>query len=233
MEYFDINNYKNMHIESIDVGLIKQHGIALIDSTPVGSIMPYAGVSAPSGWLLCDGSSKSRSEYAELFSILQTTYGSLNATSFNVPDLCGRTIIGVGTGAGLTTRSLGAKDGEEQHTLTLNEIPSHSHSGTTSSEGSHTHTATDSGHTHTQTTINDDYNSSGGNPPGFVGDSAGSKTWSNINTGYANITVASSGVHTHTMTTDSKGGSQSHNIMQPFIALNYIIKTKSNIYINA
>ncbi len=195
--------------------------------------MPYAGSSAPSGWLLCDGSSKSRSEYAELFSVLHTTYGSLNATSFNVPDLRGRTIIGVGTGSGLTARTLGSMNGEEQHTLTLSEIPSHSHSGTTSSNGTHTHTATDSGHTHTQTTINDDYNNSGTNPLGFSADSAGSKTWSNINTGYANITVGSSGAHTHTMTTDSQGGSQAHNIMQPFIALNYIIKTKSNIYINA
>jgi microcystin-dependent protein len=229
----DVNRLNNLKVSSIDVETIRQKGMMLIDSTPVGSIMPYAGSIAPNGWLLCDGSSHSRTEYGDLFSVLQTTYGSLNTSSFNVPDMRGRTIIGVGTGPGLTTRPLGVKDGEERHTLTLNEMPSHSHTGTTSSNGSHSHTATDSGHTHTQTTINDDFNSSGGNPPGFVGDSSGSRTWSNINTGYANITVSTNGAHTHTMTTDTQGSGQSHNVMQPFIALNYIIKSKSNIYMNA
>ena len=58
----------------------------------------------------------------------------------------------------------------------------------------HNHTAssvvTDPGHTHSQTTINDDFNNSGANPPGFTQDSAGSRTWNNINSSTTGITVA-------------------------------------------
>ncbi len=109
---------------------------------PTGMVAPYAGSSAPSGWLLCDGSAVSRATYATLFGIISTSYGiGDGTTTFNLPDFRGRSPIGVGTGTGggssgtgtpsggtaLTAVSLGTWKGEETHTLTTPEIPSHTH----------------------------------------------------------------------------------------------------------
>lgn len=100
------------------------------DSVPVGAIQSYGGLTAPNGWLICDGSAVSRTTYAELFEAIGTTYGSGDgSTTFNIPDLKGRVLVGVGnSGAtGSTNHTLGQKDGEEKHLLTTNEMPSHSH----------------------------------------------------------------------------------------------------------
>ena len=93
---------------------------------PVGSILAYAGSSAPTGWLLCQGQAVSRSTYAALYAAIGTVYGTGDgSTTFNLPDLQGRTVIGSGSGSGLTARTLAAKIGEETHTLTIAEIPAH------------------------------------------------------------------------------------------------------------
>jgi len=91
---------------------------------PVGGIIPFGGDAAsvlPGGWLLCDGSSQLRSAYADLFTVIGTSYGSVDSTHFNLPDLRGRTVIGVGTGSGLSARSLAATVGAES-------LPAHTHS---------------------------------------------------------------------------------------------------------
>lgn len=104
---------------------------------PTGSVIPYAATAAPSGWLPCDGAAVSRTTYADLFALIGSTFGAGDgSTTFNVPDLRGRTVIGTGTGSGLSPRSIGDKIGEETHVLTVGELASHSH--------------TDSGHTHTE-----------------------------------------------------------------------------------
>jgi microcystin-dependent protein len=167
------------------------------------------------GWLKCDGRSLSREDYAELFEVLGTSFGADDSLTFKLPDLRGRVMGCVGQGSGLTNRTLGALVGQETHTLISNEIPGHTHTGTTNSSGSHTHGITDPGHTHSQTTINDDFNSSGASPPGFVADSAGTRTWNNINSNTTGITVNSDGSHIHTFTTNSTGGGLPHNNMQP------------------
>ena len=104
--------------------------------TPVAAMMPYAGTSAPDGWLLCDGSAVSRSTYADLFAAVGTTFGvGDGSTTFNVPDLRGRTPLGLdnlgGTPANRVTNaqadSLGGSAGAETHTLTTGEMPSHTH----------------------------------------------------------------------------------------------------------
>jgi microcystin-dependent protein len=98
---------------------------------PVGSVLPYAGVSLPNGWLACDGSPVSRAAYPELFSALGVTYGAGDgSTTFNLPDLQGRTAIGAGQGTGLSNRTLAQKPGEETHRLLTTEMPSHSHTYT-------------------------------------------------------------------------------------------------------
>lgn len=73
-------------------------------SVPTGVINPFAGSSAPSGWLICDGTAVSRSTYASLFAILGTTYGSGDgSTTFNIPDLRSRIPLGVGAGTKVAT----------------------------------------------------------------------------------------------------------------------------------
>ena len=89
---------------------------------PVGCVIPFAGAAAPTGWLLCQGQAISRTTYAQLFSVIGTTYGSGDgSTTFNLPDMRGR--VAVGSDA----NSIGTQRGEMTHKLTLSEIPSHSH----------------------------------------------------------------------------------------------------------
>ena len=107
---------------------------------PSGVVMPYAGSSAPTGFLLCDGSAISRSTYSDLFSAISTTYGTGDGSStFNVPDLRGRVVAGQddmgGSSAnrltdqtgGLNGDTLGDTGGSETHTLSTAQMPSHTH----------------------------------------------------------------------------------------------------------
>jgi len=100
----------------------------------VGEIIPYAGSSSPLlGWLVCDGSSVLRADYPDLFTVIGTVYGTVDGTHFNLPDLRGRTALGMGTGSGLTPRALGDQVGEETHQLNTAELAAHSHSEITAS----------------------------------------------------------------------------------------------------
>ena len=163
------------------------------DQFPTASIMPYAGTTAPSGWLLCDGASYSTTAYPTLFSVIQYSFGGSPMVVFNVPDLRGKTIIGAGAGPGLTSRALYGTGGEENHILTLNEIPSH------------THSINDPGHVH----------GAGGRSGGavLVGGGANKADESTTNSAVTNISI------------NANGGGFAHNNMQPYLTLNYIIKT--------
>lgn len=98
----------------------------------IGEIVVFAGPTAPSAdWLLCDGRSLLRASYPALFATIGTTFGAVDGTHFNLPDLQGRTSIGTGTGSGLSTRNLGDQIGEEMHTLVTAEMPGHSHTEVT------------------------------------------------------------------------------------------------------
>ena len=90
------------------------------DFVPTGVIFPYAGATAPDGYLMCDGTAVSRSTYATLFGVIGTSYGvGDGSTTFNVPDLRGR--IGIGKDSG-TFPTLGGTGGAESRSL-----PSHTH----------------------------------------------------------------------------------------------------------
>ena len=164
---------------------------------PTGSIMSFAGASAPTGYLLCDGAAISRSTYSTLFGLLATTYGSGDGSStFNIPDLRGRVIAGqddmggssanrlTGLTGGVDGDVLGGSGGAETHTLSTAEMPAHTHGGLTNID-----------------------------PNGGDGGSA-----SDPGTDY----VTSNGAGT---VSGSTGGGGAHNNVQPTFILNYIIKT--------
>ena len=84
---------------------------------------------APKGWTRCNGQLLPINQNQALFSLLGTTYGGNGQTNFALPDLQGRTPIHVGSG-----HTLGERGGEQAHTLTINEIPTHSHVATGTSD---------------------------------------------------------------------------------------------------
>lgn len=96
-------------------------------NTPVGVITAYAGDTAPSGWLLCDGSAVSRTTYANLFSVLGTKCGAGDgSTTFNLPNIKGRSLVGVDPDDD-DFNVVGKTGGEKTHTLTIDEMPRHNH----------------------------------------------------------------------------------------------------------
>lgn len=97
---------------------------------PTASIFATATSTAPTGYLLCDGSAVSRTTYKALFEAIGTAYGAGNgSTTFSVPDLRGRVPVGVDGAAGRLSANdeLGKAAGEEKHTLSEAEMPSHAH----------------------------------------------------------------------------------------------------------
>ena len=104
-------------------------------SVSSGFILPFGGGTAPSGWLECDGAAVSRSTYSDLFAIIGTIYGAGDgSTTFNLPDLQGRVIMGQGGSTANRTptdlENIGDTFGSQTHTLTVNEMPPHNHSMT-------------------------------------------------------------------------------------------------------
>lgn len=169
-------------------------GVGLV---PAGVVLPYAVATAPTGWLLCDGSAVSRTTYAALFSAIGTTYGSGDgSTTFNLPSAGDRVIAGKGA----TKTTLGGTGGATAQTpsgtvgsttLSESQIPSHSHAAT-AWEGSF--------------------------GPGGSGrlyySRNGDLTYQPIGTN----SVGGSGSHNHSLSMSAM------SVEQPFIVLNYIIK---------
>lgn len=89
----------------------------------IGTIKLFAGNYAPEGWLICDGRLLPISQYSALFSVVGTTYGGDGRTTFGIPDMRGRSVVGAGRGNGLTNRGIGEIFGSESASLNSKNLP--------------------------------------------------------------------------------------------------------------
>ncbi|WP_417814781.1 phage tail protein [Thalassospira alkalitolerans] len=171
-------------------------------AVPTASVLPFAGSSAPQGYLLCDGMEVSVTDYANLFAKIGATFGEASEEGlFKLPDLRGRVPVGAGQGEALSDRLLGGGGGEESHQLTIAEMPTHDHGEVTSVNGNHSHSAV-----------------GGSSSTGALIEMSGQSYLRS----QGSISTSSAGAHSHTIS--AQGGDQPHNNMQPYLVLNYIIK---------
>ena len=218
-------------------------------AVPVGVVNPFAGATAPSGWLLCYGQAVSRTAYPVLFTTLSTTYGSGDgSTTFNIPDMRGRVVAGeddmggtaasrlTNAGSGITGTTLGATGGAETVTLTSAQsgVPAHSHANTAAFSGSFTGTAGTTGNDSPDHSHNIGWDG-GGLAAGSV------SMWGLQGSGNNKATSGASARHTHTFTpagsvsgtvtmtnanNTAANAASAHTNTQPTIVLNYIIKAQ-------
>lgn len=121
---------------------------------PSGAVMAYAGGAAPDGWLICDGSAMSRTQYASLFAAIGTAHGSGDgASTFLLPDYRGRFLRGVDNGQQRdpdaltrTAASTGGNAGDAVGSLEVAALASHTHAVM---DPGHSHGVSDPGHIHT------------------------------------------------------------------------------------
>jgi microcystin-dependent protein len=209
-------------------------------ASPTGAVIAFAGSSAPTNWLLCYGQAVSRTTYAALFAVVSTTYGvGDGTTTFNLPDLRGRTVAGVdnmgGSDAGRLdiANSSGTVVGSQYVTLTSAEMPSHTHT-----QDSHNHTQ--DSHNHTQNSHGHNFNDPGfipgvtnigvgGGGTGFYGRTP----TQGLFIGDATATNQNESAHTHSVTSNvtisnvnntAANAASAHDNMSPYLGVNFIIK---------
>lgn len=164
----------------------------------IGYTTMFAGTFAPKSWAFCAGQTIQIASNTALFSILGTTYGGNGTTTFMLPNLQGRKVVGAGSGPGLSTYALGQTGGSESVTLTGNQMPAHLHTLQV---------------TATVKTFED-----AGNEDSPTG------CWYAISgAGYAASTNAHMKPYNVAVTMGQVGTDAPYEILQPYMGMNYII----------
>lgn len=170
----------------------------------LAEIIMFGGNFAPRGWAKCDGQLLPIASYSALFSILGTMYGGDGRTTFGLPDMRGRTPIGVGNGPGLSDYRQGPGGGHEDVYLNITNLPSHNHSAVGTTKGSFLPPTGGASLT----------NPSGANFSGvFGGDNL-------YTTNATNVMMASNNV---AVTVGNTGGNMPFSVVQPWCAVQFII----------
>lgn len=176
---------------------------ATIIGNPPGTVIDFAGVSAPAGYLVCDGSAVSRTTYANLFNAIGVVWGNGDGvTTFNLPNLNRRVTVGSGgTGSSELGNTVGSVGGEENHTMQSAEVAPHTHPAT----------VTDPGHTHTV--------------PILAGSPSGTASPIGSNQSPSTTIIANSATTGISVTVDNNTGAAPFNVIQPSAVVLKCIKT--------
>jgi len=195
--------------------------------TITGQVMDWAGSSAPTGWLLCDGSAVSQTTYAALYAVIGVTYGDPGGGNFNLPDFRGRVTMGVNDGTlpngqngSYTSRARAATPGSEAPGTGSDGAHSHGMASHTHYMQNHTHTiSSDGNHYHNDVAGSDFFN--GG---GALG--ATQTTGAHTHGGATGTPSSGNTAGPSTSNTDGVGNhSHSSSAVQPSLVVNKIIKT--------
>jgi microcystin-dependent protein len=165
----------------------------------IGEIRIFAGTFAPASWQFCNGSTISISDNETLFTLIGTTYGGDGVQTFCLPDLRSRVPIGTGQGPGFPNVVLGQVGGSENVTMSTSQMPGHVHVGTG--------TIALPALAGTDTTGSP----SGAILAGLAGAYSAEASDTNLKPVSASVTI------------DPIGGNIPFSIMQPSMAINYII----------
>lgn len=203
-------------VQSTDAATVGQ--LSGMAGVPIGFIGEWPSATPPTGWLVCAGQTLSRTDYADLFAVVGTTFGAPSGSTFSLPDYRGRVGAGLDVDSGgfadrLTTpnsRTLGASGGTQTVTLTTGQMPTHTHevTGSTNPVAAHTHGYEVSGETV------------------LVGNGANLV----LRAGGVSSATTASGAHSHTIDVDAAnaGGGEAHSNVQPTLIINRIIKASNS-----
>ncbi|RRJ91350.1 phage tail protein [Flavobacterium macacae] len=165
----------------------------------LGIIKLFAGTFVPQNYLACNGQLLPIQQYAAVFSLLGTTYGGDGVSTFALPDLRSRIPVGTGQGPGLSNFVQGQKSGTEQITLLANNLPAHNHPVTGSVK-----------------IPTNDSNADAESPDGAYLGTPEQSIYSSTTNGFAADAVTQ-------LATGVVGNNVPVSVMQPYLALNYII----------
>ncbi len=164
----------------------------------LGMIKMFGGNFAMRGTMFCNGQLVSVAQNSALFALLGTNFGGNGQTTFGLPDLRGRAPIGWGQGPGTSNYALGQSGGVENVTLTTNQLPNHRHAIATSAAGN---------------TPN----------PTNARLALGPKVGSGPNASNLNVYNNNSSDPTAIMFNEAVGSNQAFQIIQPYLAISYVV----------
>jgi microcystin-dependent protein len=172
----------------------------------LGEVKLFAGNFAPRGWAFCDGQVMQITQNTALFSLLGSTYGGDGRTTFALPDLRGRVVVGPRRGNGLSNFIAGQQGGSQTNTLNTSQLPSHSHTASGVIRASSAKATTK-------------------DPTGNYFASAIQVSGRDINevSSYAPTKNVDMNADAINVTVGTTGSGVEFNNLQPFLAINYII----------